>query len=127
MGEGGRLLLPAAGGEALDKLSILDIKLRRIRDARKLANVRRERDALLERLPPGFQDGAMADIYLRLVEARPRPLRGRGAVPALAARMYGKLRRPKQQCPLCAALVLFRVPGVLHAARAARAAAPLVA
>jgi len=81
MGEGGRLLLPAAGGEALDKLSILDIKLRRSRDARKLANVRRERDALLERLPPGFQDGAMADIYLRLVEARPRPLRAARAAP----------------------------------------------
>jgi len=80
-GEGGRLLLPAAGGEALDKLSILDIKLRRIRDARKLANVRRERDALLERLPPGFQDGAMADIYRRLVEARPRPLRVARAAP----------------------------------------------
>jgi len=40
------LLVPTSPGEFLDKLSILEIKADRIRDAAKLENVRRERDAL---------------------------------------------------------------------------------
>lgn len=40
------LLIPVSPGELLDKLTILDIKLERIGDADKLANVRREHELL---------------------------------------------------------------------------------
>lgn len=40
------LLTPVSPGELLDKLTILDIKIERITDAAKLANVRRERELL---------------------------------------------------------------------------------
>ena len=40
------ILVPVSWGELLDKITILDIKNRRIGDADKLANVRRELDAL---------------------------------------------------------------------------------
>lgn len=40
------LLAPVSPGELIDKLTILDIKARRISDAVKLANVRTEWDAL---------------------------------------------------------------------------------
>jgi len=40
------ILIPVSWGELLDKITILDIKTRRIGDAAKLANVRRELDAL---------------------------------------------------------------------------------
>jgi hypothetical protein len=36
------ILIPASPGELLDKIAILEIKAERIRDARKLANVRAE-------------------------------------------------------------------------------------
>ncbi|WP_395454154.1 tetratricopeptide repeat protein (plasmid) [Azospirillum melinis] len=41
------ILAPVSWGELLDKITILDIKTERIADADKLANVRREREALL--------------------------------------------------------------------------------
>ncbi|PWC80804.1 hypothetical protein TSH100_28835 [Azospirillum sp. TSH100] len=40
------ILAPVSWGELLDKITILDIKAERIADAEKLANVRREREAL---------------------------------------------------------------------------------
>lgn len=40
------ILIPVSWGELLDKLTILDIKTRRIADAAKVANVERERAAL---------------------------------------------------------------------------------
>ena len=40
------ILVPIAPGELLDKITILEIKLERIGDAAKLANVRREFEAL---------------------------------------------------------------------------------
>jgi hypothetical protein len=41
-----QLKIPVAPGELLDKLTILDIKLERITDSDKLANVRREHELL---------------------------------------------------------------------------------
>ena len=41
------ILAPVSWGELLDKITILDIKAERIADADKLANVRREREALV--------------------------------------------------------------------------------
>lgn len=40
------ILVPVSWGELLDKITILDIKNRRIKDVAKLTNVRRELDAL---------------------------------------------------------------------------------
>jgi len=40
------LLIPVSPGELLDKLSILEIKLDRVQDEAKLANVRREHELL---------------------------------------------------------------------------------
>lgn len=40
------ILVPVSWGELLDKITILDIKGRRIADPAKLANIARERDAL---------------------------------------------------------------------------------
>lgn len=42
------ILVPVSFGELLDKIAILEIKCQRIRDEAKLANVRRELDALNE-------------------------------------------------------------------------------
>jgi hypothetical protein len=42
------LLIPASPGELLDKLTILEIKLERITDPAKLANVRREHELLTQ-------------------------------------------------------------------------------
>lgn len=44
--EGLQLLAPVSAGELIDKITILEIKAERISDAAKLANVRRELDAL---------------------------------------------------------------------------------
>lgn len=41
-------MLPVAWGEVFDKLTILEIKLERMSDPSKLANVRKERDAIAE-------------------------------------------------------------------------------
>ena len=41
------LLVPVSYGELIDKISILEIKSERMQDAAKLANVNREREALL--------------------------------------------------------------------------------
>lgn len=41
------ILVPVSFGELLDKLAILDIKSERMSDPAKLANVRKEREALL--------------------------------------------------------------------------------
>ena len=42
------LMIPVSPGELIDKLTILEIKLDRIDDASKLANVRREHDELTD-------------------------------------------------------------------------------
>lgn len=42
------LMVPVSAGELIDKITILEIKSERITDADKLANVLRERDALIE-------------------------------------------------------------------------------
>ncbi|KFN41261.1 DUF6165 family protein [Arenimonas oryziterrae] len=41
------ILVPVSFGELLDKIAILDIKSERMTDPAKLANVRKERDALM--------------------------------------------------------------------------------
>ena len=46
------ITVPISPGELIDKLTILDIKLERIKDKEKLANVKTERD-LLERIWAG--------------------------------------------------------------------------
>ncbi|UUX49544.1 DUF6165 family protein [Nisaea acidiphila] len=61
------ILVPIAPGELLDKITILEIKLERIGDAAKLANVRTEFDALdavrRETLPASAE---LADATARL-------------------------------------------------------------
>lgn len=61
------ILVPIAPGELLDKLTILEIKLERIEDAEKLANVKREFAALdavrREKLP---ESAELADATRRL-------------------------------------------------------------
>jgi len=42
------ILVPTAPGELIDKLTILRLKEERIADAAKVANVRTEKDALME-------------------------------------------------------------------------------
>lgn len=61
------LLVPVSVGELLDKISILEIKAERITDPTKLANVRRELDALTAaRRAAGFDEARLADAYRRL-------------------------------------------------------------
>ncbi|MFB3818426.1 MAG: DUF6165 family protein [Candidatus Methylomirabilales bacterium] len=50
------LTIEVAPGELLDKLTILEIKRERIRDAAKLANVRRELEALARAARAGIPD-----------------------------------------------------------------------
>ncbi|MBO6560705.1 MAG: hypothetical protein JJ959_09215 [Nisaea sp.] len=61
------ILVPIAPGELLDKITILEIKLERMEDAAKLANVRIEFDALdavrREKLPASAE---LADATARL-------------------------------------------------------------
>ncbi len=52
------LTIPASAGEVIDKLTILEIKLARITDAAKLANVAREHAALAEAWAAAVPDPA---------------------------------------------------------------------
>jgi len=63
------LLIPVSPGELLDKLTILEIKLDRIDDEAKLANVRREHE-LLSRVwrESGLDDDEVARLRQRLRE-----------------------------------------------------------
>jgi len=67
------ILVPVSPGEVLDKITILRIKAARIRDAAKLANVRRELE-LLERTwrdsPYGPKDVAADEAALQAVNER---------------------------------------------------------
>ena|SRR5712672_2457668 len=67
------ILVPVSPGEVLDKITILRIKAARIRDAAKLANVRRELE-LLERTwrdsPYGPKDVATDEAALQAVNER---------------------------------------------------------
>ena len=67
------LLAPVSPGELIDKLTILQIKSRRIDDAAKLANVRRELDVLTQcwkRSPWGSADVAADEAALLAVNER---------------------------------------------------------
>jgi hypothetical protein len=67
------LLAPVSPGELIDKLTILQIKSRRIADAAKLANVRRELDVLTQcwqRSPWGTVDIAVDQAALLAVNER---------------------------------------------------------
>ncbi|WP_431857296.1 hypothetical protein [Azospirillum sp.] len=59
------ILVPVSWGELLDKIAILDIKEQRISDEAKLANVRRERDALNAVVAA---HGALPDGARRLID-----------------------------------------------------------
>ncbi|RFF31241.1 DUF6165 family protein [Wenzhouxiangella sediminis] len=63
------LLIPVSPGELLDKLSILEIKLERIDDEAKLANVRREHELLWSVWQDaGLEDGDIDALRGRLRE-----------------------------------------------------------
>lgn len=67
------LLIPVSPGELLDKLTILEIKLERIDDEAKLANVRREHELLVRVWrESGLGDEAVARLrdQLRAVNER---------------------------------------------------------
>lgn len=67
------LLIPVSPGELLDKLTILEIKLERIDDEAKLANVRREHELLMRVWrESGLGDDAVARLrdQLRAVNER---------------------------------------------------------
>ena len=67
------LLAPVSPGELIDKLTILQIKSRRITDATKLANVRRELDVLTQcwqRSPWGAADIRADEAALLAVNER---------------------------------------------------------
>ena len=70
----GPLLVPAAVGELIDKLTILEIKAERIPDPRKLANVRREL-ALLSDLKRsrGISGARLDSLTAELKRANPAP------------------------------------------------------
>ena len=64
------LLIPVSPGELLDKLTILEIKLDRIGDAAKLANVRREHDRLISVWEnAGIDSAEVSDLRKSLREA----------------------------------------------------------
>lgn len=56
-----QLLVEVSVGEALDKLTILELKLERIADPAKLANVRNEREALAAALDSAVTPSAALD------------------------------------------------------------------
>ncbi|ALG75516.1 hypothetical protein VY88_28315 [Azospirillum thiophilum] len=62
------ILAPVSWGELLDKITILDIKAERIADADKLANVRREREALVA--VAAQADTARAEVAALIDELR---------------------------------------------------------
>ncbi len=67
------ILVPVSFGELLDKLAILDIKSERMSDPAKLANVRRERDALQvtwAACPASLQDVTTLCAALKAVNER---------------------------------------------------------
>jgi hypothetical protein len=61
--------LPTSIGEAIDKLTILDIKLERISDANRKADVQREHDALLKHSELNNFVQTHADLYTTMKKA----------------------------------------------------------
>ena len=61
--------LPTSIGEAIDKLTILDIKLERIADIEKKADVQREHDALLKHSELNYFIQTHADLYNTMKKA----------------------------------------------------------
>jgi hypothetical protein len=61
--------LPTSIGEAIDKLTILDIKLERITDANRKADVQREHDALLKQSELNNFVQTHADLYNTMKKA----------------------------------------------------------
>jgi hypothetical protein len=67
------LTIPASAGEVIDKLTILEIKLERIADAAKRANVEREAEALLAAWRAAVPDEApVAELVAGLREVNGR-------------------------------------------------------
>ena len=63
------LLIPASVGELIDKITILEIKAKRIDDSAKLANVNQELDALMAVVTQqglGYPTGALAELGCQL-------------------------------------------------------------
>ena len=59
------LLIPASVGELIDKITILEIKAKRIDDSAKLANVNKELEALMAVVADqqlGYPTGALAEL-----------------------------------------------------------------
>ena len=59
------LLIPASVGELIDKITILEIKAKRIDDSAKLANINNELDALMSVVADqqlGYPTGALAEL-----------------------------------------------------------------
>ncbi len=63
------ILIPIAPGELLDRISILDIKLARITDAAKRANVAHEHAVLSEARAGGIPASAECDALFELLSA----------------------------------------------------------
>lgn len=61
------ILVPVSWGEILDKITILDIKSRRIQDEAKLANVARERTALDAVAKTAEMPAEAAAVYAKLM------------------------------------------------------------
>jgi hypothetical protein len=64
-------LIPCSAGEVLDKLSVLQIKIDRIRDSQKLTHVQNEREAILAVVPPAVLSQCAA-LYSMLVRVNGR-------------------------------------------------------
>jgi hypothetical protein len=63
------ITIPISPGEAVDRLTILEIKSERIEDAAKLVNVRHELDALSKATKAALPDNEeMRDLYTKLKE-----------------------------------------------------------
>ena len=58
--------VPIAVGELIDKITILEIKVARFRDAAKLANAHAELNLLYQRRAAALADSALTDIERRL-------------------------------------------------------------
>jgi Family of unknown function (DUF6165) len=61
--------VPIATGELIDKITILEIKVARIRDAAKIANVQAELSLLCQRRDAGLSSGIALDLLTARLKA----------------------------------------------------------
>ena len=66
------MLVETSNGELLDKISILELKLKKLKDEEQLKNIKKERELLLEAAKPFWHKPDIYEFYMQLMSVNER-------------------------------------------------------